>query len=116
LGRAKLKTHPVWFNHIPSIQELSKLHIFLSNLFALSQWNFVFTVALNEPPSDDEAKFMMWAKSAGLRPRGVDLANFTNPIFQNFKLRGVKATQDIKVLISTHETDTTPFFIFDCLL
>lgn len=53
-------------------------------------------LALDEPKAVDEKKFLQWLKSAGVHTTKVDIANFTNPIFTNFKLRGVKATEDIK--------------------
>eukprot|EP00301_Raphidiophrys_heterophryoidea_P002780 c11288_g1_i1.p1 GENE.c11288_g1_i1~~c11288_g1_i1.p1 ORF type:complete len:522 (-),score=145.23 c11288_g1_i1:598-2163(-) len=52
--------------------------------------------AIDEPKSVEEENFVGWLKAIGATLKGVDLANFTNPIFHNYKLRGVKATQDIK--------------------
>lgn len=55
-----------------------------------------YNVALDESPSADEEAFTEWAKSKNVRFDAIALANFTNPIFSNFKLRGLKANRDVK--------------------
>ena len=54
-------------------------------------------ITLDDTKDVQETNFVNWLATTGVRVGNIDIANFTNPIFSNYKLRGVKPTHDIKV-------------------
>merc|ERR1712110_34651 len=70
--------------------------VVLLAVVAAQQTDPQLELALVEKPKETEVRYMQWAKEAGIKHKKVSLANFTNPIFGNFKLRGMEATEALK--------------------